>query len=187
MKAVIRVNVYDLTRANKLFRKSKVGIYHTSVVVNDEFEVYYGFYRHGCTGVDYATTIDELPPSMSGQLYSTYILGKSKYTVEQCQKLARKLSLREEWLSNRYNVLSHNCHAFALEYCKLIVDPHKLRNFPAFVFKGEDVGNILYHNFLSIFVDEENPPYFLSKQPYTKEDDVPKNVCQTPTKRLTVW
>ena len=39
-KAVIRVNVYDLTRANKLFRKSKVGIYHTSVVVNDEFEVY---------------------------------------------------------------------------------------------------------------------------------------------------
>ena len=186
-KPIIRVNVFDLTRANKIFRKSQVGVYHTSVVVGDDFEVYYGYYRKGCTGVDYATHIDELPSSMSGELYSTYILGKSRYTLEECQKIARKLSLREEWLSNRYNVLNHNCHAFALEFCKAVVDPHQLRNFPAFVFKGENVGSALYNNFLSLFVDENDPPYFLSKQPYIPNHEVPNNICQTPTKRLTVW
>ena len=162
-KAIIRVNVYDLTKVNKLFRKTQVGIYHTSVVVNDEFEVYYRFYRKGCTGVDYASNIDEIPSSMNGELYSTYILGKSRYTTEECQKIAKQLSLREEWLSNRYNVLNHNCHAFSLEFCKQIVDLHKLRKFPAFVFKGENVGSILFNNFLSLFINKDDPPYFLSK------------------------
>lgn len=186
--ARIRVNVYDLTKVNSLFRKSKLGVYHTSVVVGDAFEVYYGFYKTGCTGVDYANHINMLPSSMSGTFYSSYDLGTSEYTIEECKRIARQMSLREEWLSNRYNILNHNCHAFALEYCKAILCPHKLLNFPAYVFKGESVGSALYDNFLSIFIDENNPPYFLNKQPYRKEEHRPSStIIQSPTKRLTVW
>ena len=166
----IRVNVYDLTKANGIFRafsskQTKFGVYHSSVVVGDDFEIYYGFYRRGVTGVDYATHIDEIPASMSGTLYSTYNLGYSKYTLEEIRAIARKLSLRDEWLSDRYNILQHNCHSFSLAFCQMILNTEQLSRFPAFIFKCEAVGNKLYDNFISLFVDEENPPYFLNRQP----------------------
>lgn len=172
--AEIRVNVYDLTKANGILRaitskKTQFGVYHTSVVVGNQFEVYYGFYRNGVTGVDYASTIDKLPSSMKGNLYSSYVLGNSKYSVDEIRTLARKMSLRSEWLSDRYNILQHNCHSFSLAFCKEILQPHQLRLYPGFVFNGENVGNALYDSFISIFVDKEHPPYFLNKQPFSQK------------------
>lgn len=159
----IRVNVYDLSRINGIFRKSKLGIYHTSVVVGEEFEIYYGYYKYGCTGVDYARKINHLPSSMSGSLYSTYFIGKSVYTIDKLKRIAKQFSLREEWLSNRYNVLNHNCNSFSLAFCKEVLRLKCLRRFPVFVFKSEKFGNTLYNSFLKLFVDENNPPYFLNK------------------------
>ena len=165
----IRVNVYDLSRINSIFRKSKFGIYHTSVVVGEVFEIYYGFYKFGCSGVDYASKIDNLPSIMKGSLYSTYFLGKSRYTIDEIKRIARQFSLREEWLSNRYNILNHNCHSFSFAFCREILDPQCLRSFPAFVFKSEKFGNVLYENFLKLFVDEKNPPYFLNRKPFEEK------------------
>ena len=166
----IRVNVYDLTKANGFLRalsskQTNFGVYHSSVVVGEDFEIYYGFYRRGVTGVDYANFIDTLPLSMSGTLYSSYDLGYSHFTLEEIRSIARKMSLREEWLSDRYNILQHNCHTFSLAFCKEILLKAQLINFPAYVFKCEDIGNKLYDHIGSLFIDEENPPFFLSKQP----------------------
>ena len=166
----IRVNVYDLTKANGFFRaitskKTNFGVYHSSVVVGETFEIYYGFYRRGVTGVDYATEIDEIPASMTGKLFSTYDLGCSPLNIQEITTIARKMSLREEWLSDRYNILQHNCHSFSLAFCEQILPKSQLSRFPGFVFKCEDIGNKLYDNFISLFVDEDNPPYYLNRQP----------------------
>ena len=189
--AEIRVNVYDLTKVNGFLRaitskKTQLGVYHTSVVVGNEFEIYYGFYRNGVTGVDYASKIDKLPSSMKGTLYSSYILGNSQYSVEEIRKIARKISLRDEWLSDRYNVLQHNCHSFSLAFCEEILQPYQLRLFPGFVFNGESVGNVLYDNFLSIFVDKEHPPYFLNKQPFSEKSYIENNSWISNTSKFSL-
>lgn len=179
-KTEIRVNVYDLTKLNSLFRSSMTGIYHTSVVVGNEFEIYYGFLRYGSTGVDYAEEINILPQGMSGTLYNSYVLGFSIYSVAKCQKKARQMSLREEWLSDRYNILEHNCHSFSFAFCSELLRPFQMSEFPMYVFQAEKIGSKMYTKFFNVFINEDKPPFFLNKK---KPDRAPPKIVKPVSKR----
>ena len=159
----IYINIYDLSNINKIVRKTNLGIYHTSVVIDNEFEIYYGYYSHGCTGIDYAQEINKLPSSMEGIFFKKIYLGKSNLTIEEIKKKAKQFSYRANWLSNRYHVLCHNCHTFSYKFCQEILESKKLLNFPMFVFESQKIGFSLYKYFVSPFIDEKDPPYFLNK------------------------
>jgi hypothetical protein len=160
----IRLNCYDLLRSNRVLRRTKMSIYHTSVVFDEKFEIYYGFRLQGVTGIDYASNIDELPKSMSGSLYKSFPLGRTKRSLEYCQDIIKEFTNDARWLSERYNAIYNNCHTFAYLLCEGCLGEGNMHRFPMFIFECDRVSNAIYQAVLRHFIDENNPPYFLGKQ-----------------------
>lgn len=159
----IRVNVYDLSKINSLSRESLPGIYHTSVVINEEIEIYYGFLKYGSTGIDYARTINSLPSSMKGRFFKTFPMGTTKKSFKFCKQIIEKFKADPAWLSDRYNFIYNNCHRFSFTICEALLGKGNLFNFPMFVFDCEKLGHVLYRGVISRFIDQENPPCCLGK------------------------
>jgi hypothetical protein len=140
----VRVNVYDLTALNKILRCFHIGVYHTSVVIGEQLEYYYGFAASGHTGIDSPDHIDVLPSIMAGSFYTTIPLGMSKYTLEDCQEIAVAFKRSERWLSDYYNVLFHNCNHFSYELCQALIDQKNLTGFPHWSQRGVSIAAALY-------------------------------------------
>lgn len=157
----IRVNVWDLTRANSIMRKTNTAVYHTSVVIDNKIEVYFGFKRNGVTGIDFADKVDILPNSMKGTLYQTIYMGESKHNFKKCKKVVEKFLDSDDWLSDTYNMLYHNCHIFAQVLCDELMGKGNTYNFPNYVYQSQKIGQKLYSSFFSMFVNQKNPPFFL--------------------------
>jgi len=168
----VRVNVYDLSHVNRVFRFSKLGVYHTSVVIGEEFEIYYGYLSYSICGIDYAEEIDKLPSSMSGNLYSTYNMGNSELSLDEIRKKCKQFSKRAEWLSNRYNVLCHNCNTFSYSLCSEILIKRNMEHFPEFVFRSQRVIKPVFE-ILSPIIDENKTPFYLNKH-YAKDEILEK-------------
>ena len=159
----IRVNVYDLSKTNSIARNSRPCVYHTSVVVNEELEIYYGFLNYGVTGIDYAEKIDQLPSSMKGSFYKSFFLGYSRKSPKFCKEIIERFKKSEIWLSDRYNFIYHNCHKFSYTLAEALIGLGNMFNYPTFVFDCERIGDILYRGIISRFIDTENPPIYLGK------------------------
>lgn len=160
----IRVNVFDMTSVNKAMRKSCLCVYHTSVVIDEKIELYYGFKDVGLTGIDNASKLDELPNSMSGTFYKTYHVGRSKRSLQYCRTMIKRFRADPSWDSSRYNIVSNNCHSFAWALCEALLGSGNMHRFPRFVFDCNKVTSALYNGIVKHFIDEEHPPYFLGKQ-----------------------
>lgn len=159
----IRVNVYDLSKTNSLARDSLPCIYHTSVVVAEKIELYYGFLQYGVTGIDYANRLNQLPSSMKGKFYKTFPLGKTKKSYKYCKQIIERFKQDPAWLSDRYNVIYNNCHRFSFSLCEALLGRGNTFNYPMFVFDCEKIGHALYRGVISKFIDEDHPPTFLGK------------------------
>ena len=148
----IKVNVFNLTPLNRVFACCKVGVYHTSVVIGEKFEFYYGFAAWGYPGIDSPEKLNEIPSSMSGTLHSSHIIGESELTLEDCHAIAIEMKRSDEWISDRYNLLLHNCNDFSKELCKVLVGEQAMKNtFPWWVSRGERIGKLVYSISLSHF------------------------------------
>jgi hypothetical protein len=139
----IRVNAYDLTPLNRVLRCIHFGIYHTSVVIDERREYYYGFYRFGLTGIDTALEVNHLPPVMNGILYASFEMGDSYYTYEQCEQIVQRFRAADRWLSDHYNIIWHNCNTFSYELCADLLGAGNLGAFPLWVGRFEAVAKFI--------------------------------------------
>jgi hypothetical protein len=140
----IRVNVYDLTSLNRILRCIRVGVYHTSVVINEEHEFYYGFADFGRTGVDSPERLNRLPAVMNGTFYTTVEMGSSSLPARECEQIARTMARSEPWLSDHYNVIYYNCNRFSLELCKALLGVNNVGSFPAWVTRFEYIAKYVF-------------------------------------------
>lgn len=167
----LRVNVFDLTPTNAITRNTKLAVYHTSVVINERFEVYFGYKARGMCGIDTAETIDVLPPSMKGKFYQTYHVGTTKRSFDYCKLVIQRLKKDPQWSSDRYNIVYNNCHNFAWTLCEMLLGSGNLHKFPKYVFDCDQLSAKLYEGLVCHFINENHPPYFLGKQPKNLGDD----------------
>ena len=171
MSVDVRVNVFDLTSMNKITRNTNLAVYHTSVVLGEKLELYFGFKANGVTGIDTADEIDQLPKSMKGKFYKTYHVGTTKRSFDYCKVVIARFKKDPQWLSDRYNIVYNNCHNFAWALCEALLGSGNLHRFPKYVFDCDKLSAPLYEGFIRHFINEKNPPYFLGKQPRQLGDD----------------
>ena len=139
--ASIRINVFDLTELNSVFRCCKIGVYHTSIVIDNKDEYYFGFAQYGYTGIDSPEKIDHIPSSMIGTLYTQVELGKSLFNYQDCCNIIQQFFESEEWLSDAYNMLFHNCNDFTLAVSKALFEPDVIKKlYPFWVQRGISIG-----------------------------------------------
>lgn len=170
----IKINVFNLTPLNKLFSCCKVGVYHTSLVIDERFEYYYGFSDWGYTGIDTPEKVNCLPSVMSGSFHSSYELGESSLSLHDCREIARSFKKSKLWLSDHYNFLYHNCNTFTLELAKILMGTDYVNNYPYWVTRGENIAKILYSISLShFFVFLKKIPGF--SYPYGPDEPINKD------------
>lgn len=142
--ARICVNVFNLTKLNSILSFAKIGVYHTSVLIDDMYEYYYGFADFGYTGIDSPEVVNELPSVMRGTFHSRHEMGMSVFTRRECRYLIGILRKSKYWLSDNYNILFHNCNKFSLFVCKLLLGERNLLGYPYWVERGAAVARFMY-------------------------------------------
>lgn len=155
--ASVRINIFDLTSLNSIFRCCKVGVYHTSIVIDNRNEYYYGFAAAGYTGIDSPDEIDRIPASMTGTLYKQVELGTSQLEYSECQTKIQQLIESPLWLSESYNMLYHNCNDFTLEVSQILFgEEHVQKHYPFWVQRGITIGKWIFSTSLSYVVHANN-------------------------------
>jgi hypothetical protein len=140
----IRVNVYDLTALNRLLRCARIGVYHTSVVIAEQQEYYYGFAAKGYTGIDCPSKLDHLPNIMTGSFLMTIPMGESPYDIRKCGEIMRALLKSKRWMSEYYHILFHNCNNFTFELCETLLGKDNVGDFPHWVQRGVNIASVIY-------------------------------------------
>ena len=182
-----RVNVFDLTPTNAITRNTKLAVYHTSVVIDERIEIYFGYKAPGLTGIDTVQKIDTLPQSMKGKFYQTYHVGTTKRSLNYCRLVIDRLKKNPQWLSERYNIVYNNCHNFAWTLCEALLGSGNLHRFPKFVFDCDQLSAKVYEKLVRHFINEADPPYFLGKQPRNLgSDGIMESNVQNSNNRLWV-
>ena len=145
MSTKIRINVFDLTPLNKILRCAKIGVYHTSICINEEEEYYFGFKEVGFSGIDSPQTINQLPSSMTGDFFCSIEMGNSYYSFSECQQIVRTFFDSPRWLSEHYNMLYHNCNTFTYELVSALMPQEKVNKFyPFWVRRFERIGKLFF-------------------------------------------
>ncbi|OHT04616.1 hypothetical protein TRFO_27821 [Tritrichomonas foetus] len=140
----IRLNIFDLTPLNQMLRFCHVGVYHSSIVIGDSSEYYFGFAAINYTGIDSPERIDHLPSSMTGKYYTTVELGSSPYSLQECRMIVTRFRTSRRWLSDHYNFLFHNCNTFTYELASALLGNEIVPNYPKWLSRGEKIGQFLY-------------------------------------------
>jgi hypothetical protein len=133
----VRVNIYDLSSINTLFRCLGLGVYHTGVVVADTREYYFGCADFPESGIGSSRHPGKPPHPMEGTFYQTVDLGTTPLSPEECHALMRSMRTTPQWLGDSYNIVYHNCHAFSLDFCVTLLGKDNIRNFPFWVRRFE--------------------------------------------------
>jgi hypothetical protein len=169
----IRVNAYDLTPLNRILRCIHFGIYHTSVVIDERSEYYYGFYQFGQTGIDAANVINELPKVMNGIFYESFEMGDSHSSYEECDAIVQQFRNADRWLSERYNIIWHNCNNFTFELCEALLGAGNARNFPQWVHRFEYAAKYIVSISLSHIIYFNNYTLAVIGRPPEKREELP--------------
>lgn len=128
-----------------MMRWSGVGIYHTSLVIDDRLESYYGFAQYGVTGIDTPERIDHLPSSMgTSKYYKTIELGESPRDYESCHEIYMQFRQNEEWLSDHYNFVLHNCNDYTTTLAKALLCVDQIPQYPKWVRRIEKMARFIY-------------------------------------------
>ena len=149
----IKVNVFNLTPLNSVFSCCKVGVYHSSVVIGEKYEFYYGFAAWGYPGIDSPEHVNQLPSSMTGTFHSSYVIGESQMELEDCRAIAVQMKHSDAWLSDRYNLIMHNCNDFSKALSTVLCGEEAVKqNYPFWVSRGERIGKLIYSISVSHFL-----------------------------------
>ena len=151
--AKIKLNIFDLIGMNKLFRCCHIGIYHSSVVIDEKAEYYFGFAAYHYTGIDSPERINNLPSSMDGKFYMSIDMGTSPYSFNQCKEIVANLKGIDRWLSDSYNFLFHNCNTFTYELCDQLLNHQNMDKYPKWLFRGERFGQFIYVTSVAYILD----------------------------------
>ena len=103
----IKINLFNLTGLNKYLSYFKLGAFHTSLVIDDFIEFYFGFMEWGEPGVCWTNKIGVLPEEMQHTAYfeKSYELGETELTREECINIAMIFRRSEEWKSDAISQL----------------------------------------------------------------------------------
>ena len=149
----VRVNVFDLTGLNVVLRCARIGVYHSSIVINDSAEYYYGYAMPGCTGIDSPEIIDELPSIMNGRRYATVDMGESNLDPLECQRIVNNFKLSERYMSEHYNLLFHNCNTFTYEMrLALLGKKQTNKKYPHWIRRGQGIAAFVFSISLAQFL-----------------------------------
>ncbi|KAH0791496.1 deSI-like protein [Histomonas meleagridis] len=188
------VNVYDLTKLNKLFRFAKLGVYHTAVVIDNLYEYYFGFKAYSYTGIDIPEIVGSLPSSMTGEFYTKVEMGESKYTAEECEEIINIFTSSSRWLSDHYNILYHNCNDFSYELCSVLLEKEQIKKFPFWVKRGMYLGRFIFSTSISYILGLSSHPipgFGTPPEEFSETEEEIQNVGKavteesTPTKSAT--
>lgn len=149
----IKLNIFDLIKVNKAFRCCHLGIYHSSVVIDEKSEYYFGFAAYHFTGIDSPERINHLPSVMDGEFYMSVDMGISPYSYNQCQDIVKTFKGEDRWLSDSYNFLFHNCNTFTYELCDRLLNHQFMDRYPKWLTRGENIGKFIYITSVAYVLD----------------------------------
>ena len=135
----------SLTSFNKNFRWLNIGAFHTSIVLNDSIEIFYGFTNDHLTGI--ITKNQNLIENDS--LYKIYSFGKIEKNFNDCMKILKKFQNSQKWLGENYLTLFNNCNSFTYKFLKKICNKKEFENFPFWIFRGEKILKFIFKFSLS--------------------------------------
>mmetsp|Transcript_93768 Transcript_93768/g.180931 ORF Transcript_93768/g.180931 Transcript_93768/m.180931 type:complete len:268 (-) Transcript_93768:4-807(-) len=111
---MVKLNVYDVTRSclvgafnHASLLLIKGGIFHVAV------EVWHREYSFG-SGDRGSGVACKKPRRDTDHTYRRSVeLGQTELSAKECQTVAKRLAMAEDWQGRRYNTLVHNCTHFA--------------------------------------------------------------------------
>ncbi|KAH9597110.1 PPPDE putative peptidase domain [Trypanosoma melophagium] len=171
----VRLNVYSLLEQNRTLGKLGLGVYHCGVVV-------YGFewgYGETIDPTNASGLFHVCPGEAAGTLHRTLFLGVTTLSPQQVDTILHRLE--NEWRSEEYHILNHNCNHFAQRFCDLLSTTQKLK-IPQWCNRAARVCSRIVPKRLASYVhrliDEEPPkapPPRCSKMGEIPESVIPRN------------
>lgn len=140
----IKVNVYDLTASNRAFRWLKLGVYHSSVVLDDKEEYFYGYFGEKTTGVHLSECLNMIPDYMEGEFYTSYDICDISLSFDECKNIIQSFMNSTEWMSEYYNFMYHNCNDFSHTLCETLVGIENMKNYPYWVLRTQKIAHFVY-------------------------------------------
>ncbi|EAX89368.1 hypothetical protein TVAG_439880 [Trichomonas vaginalis G3] len=145
--ARIGVKIYDLMPLNEKLRYFNIGAFHTSIVLNGNTEICYGvggaFNETGISSYHISSEDSNTAGFENVNYYKIIQFGKIKKTTQQVEDIIADMSVLPEWKNGSYSVLLHNCNSFTYELCRRILEPDQLKNYPMWIFRGENIVNFI--------------------------------------------
>jgi hypothetical protein len=109
-------------------------------------------------------------------------MGDSPYPFERCQGIVQEFTESDRWLSDRYNLLYHNCNNFSFELCQALLGEAHVGGYPEWVRNFEKVAVAIFSLSLAPIVYLNNfslsafgrPPEPIVREKKKKEREPPE-------------
>lgn len=170
----IFLNVFDMNSLNTAIRAIGLGFYHTSIMIGNNVEVYYSFFGYGEKGVEEAELLFHPPKGTMFTLYKTISLGNTSLSIDECNDLLTEFKQKEEWQSDYYNCIYHNCNDFTFELAKAFLGEDV--KYPMWVMRLPKIAKFIFSisfDHLIGLIDGLPPcnnPYVKAKQPIQNKE-----------------
>ena len=160
--AEIRINVWDLTPANGMFRRWNFGFFHTSIVIGERSEFCFGVHPYEDDGIEQAPAVDKVPLRLEFvKHYKSVPIGPAKYSYDECMAILDEFKASSEWKGGGYNMFYHNCNTFTRKLCERLCETEYFMNYPFWVSRAERFFRPLYSISLAHILNiGEAPPMF---------------------------
>ena len=133
--ATISVYVYDLSAMNSSFRTFGIGVYHSSLVVNDNTEYSYALSPNQSTGIQSNPVSRGRIPN----LYQKVKIGTISSSYREFTNVVNHFMTLPRWYGLSYSSLHHNCNSFTLELCQAVCDEKQMLNYPHWIHRGQNL------------------------------------------------
>lgn len=176
----ISINVFDIyPDINSKFRFLHLGLYHTSIVINGQRELYFwGDYNSNQSGI---RTIQPTSPPWAPnhfKFYRTYYLGKTKFTADIAKKIIEGFIVSSSWKANTYSLIYHNCNHFTSQICEALLTSKQMEDYPFYVQRMETFARFVWGISLSYFDHNQSLTKSIIVQPPESENIIQKIVSQ---------
>ena len=153
MKTKLCLKVYDLSPLNKSFRWIGIGAFHTSLIIDNKIEVYYGYSDEYQCGIYQADSVGGIPDFLGEMsLYGSYELGPITKSLPDCRKVLNHFMASLKWNCLSYSTFFHNCNSFTYEFCKAICNSQEFLRYPTWILRGEQLFRFIFKISLSQYL-----------------------------------
>lgn len=171
---MVRLNVYHLIdeTTNLKLLKLGFGIFHTGVIV---YNIEWSFGEAVESGQDTGLFCVS-PGNAAGVVYKTLELGRTNLSPQQVDTILHRLE--NEWRSDEYHVLDHNCNHFTQRFCELLSTKEKLE-VPSWCNRSARWSNKLVPKKLATWAlrqFDDQPPMATTTSVKTHVGELPKSV-----------